>query len=307
MSNDPLPTNSTSDSTTHTPSVQPEKQRRKFVPQLYHLYPIFFSFAVTGILGIPFYVSGFEPQKYSNFPDTYAGASLNALVFIATLTASATGMLLLVKRRKKRTLQSLVKAGLILMSFVVTLWYGTYVALIIDPSTDFTLQLLVISAAVAGALALLVYGKNKTLQALGVTTVGASTGLFLGESIPLLTAFAIILALVAYDTVSVFKGPIGALAKSVEIGDLTGAVFTYRDLTIGMGDIVFYSLVEAIALLQFGVIPFFAAGIGVIVGAYLGFKALSRFQVFPGLPFALLLGTGAMFGSVLALGVPIVW
>ncbi len=306
MSGVPQPTSSEAASQP-TSDVQPERQRRKFVPQLYHLYPIFFSFAATGILGIPFYLSGLQTEKITTFPDTAAGAGLNALIFIATLTASATGMLLLVKRRKKRALQGLVKAGLILMSFVVTLWYGTYVAALLDPSTDYSIQLLLLSACVAAGLGLLVYGKNKALQALGVTAIGASTGLFLGASIPLLTALAIVLALVVYDTVSVFKGPIGALAKNVEIGDLTGAVFNYRDLTIGMGDIVFYSLVETIALLQFGVIPFFAAGAGVILGAYLGFRALSRFPVFPGLPFALLLGAGAMFVSALVLGVPIVW
>ncbi|HZD12918.1 MAG TPA: hypothetical protein VE177_05300, partial [Candidatus Binatus sp.] len=207
-----------------------------------------------------------------------------------TLTFSATGMLLLVRRRKKRALQGLVKTGLILMSFVVTLWYSTSVG----AQWLFDWQVIILSIAVSSVLAILVFGKNKPLQAVGATTVGASTGLFLGASIPWLTSLAILGVLVIYDTVSVFRGPIGALAKSVDVGDLTGAVFNYRDLTIGMGDIVFYSLVETMALLNFGIPSFIGAGIGVIVGAYLGFRALSRFQVFPGLPFALLLGAGGM-------------
>ena len=291
------------------PEPAPEpggEQKRRFRPRLYHLYPILFSFLVTGIMGYPIFLSRITittpPVTY--FPDNPIGAGLNALVFIATLTVSATGMLLLVRRRKKRALQGLVKTGLILMSFVVALWYGSSIASILNsPVSD--AEILLLSAGISAVLAVLVYGKNKTFQAFGVTSVGASTGLFLGASIPLLTSLAILAALVVYDTVSVFRGPIGALARNVEVGDLTGAVFNYRDLTIGMGDIVFYSVVETVALLNFGIESFLAAGAGVIIGAYLGFRALSKYQVFPGLPFALLLGAGGMLAVALAQGLPI--
>lgn len=286
------------------PASEQGQEQRKFKPHFYHLFPILFSFLVTGVLGYPIFNARITAPPVTIFPDTPAGAGLNALVFIATLTVSATFMLLLVRRRKKRALQGLVKAGLILMSFVVALWYGSSVASILNsPVSD--AEILLVSIGVAAVLGVLVYGKNRALQAFGVTAVGASTGLFLGASIPFLTSLVILAALVVYDTVSVFKGPIGALARNVEVGDLTGAVFNYRDLTIGMGDIVFYSLVETVALLNFGIAPFLGAGVGVITGAYLGFRALSRYQVFPGLPFALLLGAGGMLAVALAQGLPI--
>jgi hypothetical protein len=287
-------------------SEEGQEERRKFKPHIYHLYPILFSFIATGILGYPIFLArnAIITPQFTYFPDNPIGAGLNALVFVATLTVSATGMLLLVRRRKKRALQGLVKAGLILMSFVVALWYGSTIASIVNsPISD--IEILLASIGIAAVLASLVYGKHKVLQAFGVTSVGAATGLFLGASIPLLTSLAILVALVLYDTVSVFRGPIGALARNVEVGDLTGAVFNYRDLTIGMGDIVFYSLVETVALLNFGIPSFLAAGAGVIIGAYLGFRALSRYQVFPGLPFALLLGAGGMLAVALAQGLPI--
>jgi presenilin-like A22 family membrane protease len=92
---------------------------------------------------------------------------------------------------------------------------------------------------------------------------------------------------------------VGALAKTIEEGDLPGAVFTYGDLTIGMGDMVFYSLVATTALVYyhsgpFGVLPFLAAAAGILAGTYLGFKALSKYEMFPGLPFSLLLGVAGM-------------
>src|SRR5256712_11365725 len=159
---------------------QAKEQKRKFRPRLYHLYPILFSFLVTGIMGYPIVLSRITittpPVTY--FPDNPVGAGLNALVFIATLTVSATGMLLLVRRRKKRALQGLVKAGLILMSFVVALWYGSSIAPFLNsPAAD--AEILLLSAGISAVLAVLVYRKNKTFPAFRVTSVGASTGLFL--------------------------------------------------------------------------------------------------------------------------------
>jgi len=68
-------------------------------------------------------------------------------------------------------------------------------------------------------------------------------------------------------------------------------------LTIGMGDLVFYSLVATIAMVTFGLISFFGAAVGILAGTYLGFRALSKFEMFPGLPFSLLLGVAGMLLS----------
>ncbi len=125
------------------------------------------------------------------------------------------------------------------------------------------------------------------------------TGLFLGASIPWLTALILAGALVLYDTLAVFRGPIGALAKSVEVSDLPGAVFTYKELSIGMGDMVFYSLLATTALWNFGALAFFSAAVGILAGTFLGFKALARYEMFPGLPFSLLLGLAGIGLAIL--------
>ena len=82
----------------------------------------------------------------------------------------------------------------------------------------------------------------------------------------------------------------------MDVEQLPGAMFNYQELTIGMGDMVFYSLL-AMTALTFGPVSFFGAGIGIIGGTFLGFKALTRFEMFPGLPFSLLLGIGGMFAG----------
>jgi presenilin-like A22 family membrane protease len=127
-----------------------------------------------------------------------------------------------------------------------------------------------------------------------VTALGALTGVFLGYSVGATTALVLVGALVVYDIVAVFRGPVGALAKAVEAGDLPGAMYTYGELTIGMGDLVFYSLVATTAMVFFGLFSFFGAALGILAGSYLGFRALSRYEMFPGLPFSLLLGVAGM-------------
>jgi hypothetical protein len=275
-----------------------EDEGRVFKPRPGHLYPVILSLAITGLLGIPFAVSDVEVMSVTPFQgDTYSGASLNALFFVIALAASATIMFLLVRRGKMGFLRGMIKAALVVVCFSVVFWYSTILFFLLgiplgEPAAS--TFLLAVSLGVGLGFALLVFGKGSTRQLVGVVLVSGFTGLFLGASIPLLTALILAGALVVYDVVAVFRGPVGALAKSLEMGDLPGAVFNYRELTIGMGDMVFYSLVATTALLNYGVFSFLAAGLGIILGTFLGFKALQRFEMFPGLPFSLIFGVAGM-------------
>src|SRR5437870_8078070 len=176
-------------------------------------------------------------------------------------------------------------------------------ATIVDLSTNlWTIVSLLLSLGIAAGIGLTVFGKGQTRQLSGVTALGALTGVFLGYSIGLITALVLVGALVVYDIVAVFRGPVGALAKAVEAGDLPGAMYTYGELTIGMGDLVFYSLVATTAIVSFGLLSFFGTAVGILAGSYLGFKALSKYEMFPGLPFSLLLGVVGMLLTAAATG-----
>jgi len=278
-----------------------EEEPRAFKPRLRHLYPVILSLAVTGVLGYPISNPN-QPVPQAQVTvfqgDTLSSASLNAVVFVIALGASATAMFLMVRRGRMKFIRSLIKAAVLIVSFAVAFWYATSILFLIpnSPSDPLaTILLLGVSLGTAIAIALTIFGKTKKYQLIGVTLIGALTGIFLGYSIGPLTALVLIGALVIYDIVAVFRGPVGALAKSIEEGDLPGAVFTYGDLTIGMGDMVFYSLVATTALVYFGgILSFFGAAIGILAGTFLGFKALSKYEMFPGLPFSLLLGVAGM-------------
>ncbi len=193
----------------------------------------------------------------------------------------------------------MVKVALIVVSFAVVFWYSSSILFLVGASlTDLsTLTLLGLSLVTAVAIGAMVFGKGKLRQLSGVTAVSALTGVFLGYSIGPVTAVVLVAALVIYDIIAVFRGPVGALAKTLEPGDLPGAMFSYGELTIGMGDLVFYSLIATTAMVYYGLFSFLWAAIGILAGTYLGFRALSKFEMFPGLPFSLLLGVAGMLLS----------
>jgi len=270
-----------------------------FKPRPRHLYPVILSLTVTGLLGYPISNQIVPQAQVTPFQgDSLSSAGLNALIFVIALGASATAMLLMVRRGRMKFIRSLIKVAVLVVSFAVAFWYTASILLLIPnspPDPLATIIILGVSLGTAIAIALTIFGKTKKYQLIGITLIGALTGIFLGYSIGPLTALVLIGALVIYDIVAVFRGPVGALAKTIEEGDLPGAVFTYGDLTIGMGDMVFYSLVATTALVYFGgVLSFFGAAIGILAGTFLGFKALSKYEMFPGLPFSLLLGVAGM-------------
>ena len=276
-----------------------EEENRAFKPRPRHLYPVILSLVLTGALGYPIANQQVPPIQVTPVQgDTPGSASLNAVFFVIALGASATVMLLLIRRGRMNLIRSLIKVSVLIVSFAVAFWYVSSILYILpnSPSDPLaTIILLAVSVGTALAVGFTIFGKAKKYQLIGVTLIGALTGIFLGYSIGRLTALVLVGALVIYDIVAVFRGPVGALAKKIEEGDLPGAVFTYGDITIGMGDMVFYSLVATTALVYFGgVVSFLGAAIGIVAGTFLGFKALSKYEMFPGLPFSLLLGVAGM-------------
>src|SRR6266849_1201675 len=262
-----------------------ESESKVFKPRPKHLLPVFLGLLATGILAYPIWLVAPAQAQVTPFDvNSVTGASLNAVVFVFALGASATVMFLLVRRGRMRFIRRLIKGALVLVSFAVAFWYSTSIlASVVDLSTNlWTSVSLLLSLGVAAAIALTIFGKGQSRQLSGAT------------------ALVLVAALVVYDIVAVFRGPVGALAKAVEAGDLPGAMYTYGELTIGMGDLVFYSLVATTAMVYFGVFSFFGAALGILAGSYLGFRALSKYEMFPGLPFSLLLGVAGMLLTAIA-------
>src|SRR3989442_1439619 len=176
-----------------------EEERRAFKPRPRHLYPVILSLAVTGILGYPISNQIVPQAQVTPFQgDSLGSAGLNAVIFVIALGASATAMLLMIRRGKMKFIRSLIRAAVLVVSFAVAFWYASSILFLIPNSPSDPL----------------------------------ATVILLGVS----------------------------LGTAIAIG-----------------------------------LTFFGAAIGILAGTFLGFKALSKYEMFPGLPFSLLLGVAGMF------------
>jgi hypothetical protein len=262
------------------------------------LLPEIFSIALAGILTYSLQASSAQITPITVFPETASGITLNAGIFVVAMAAIGTMMYLFVKYGLKRIVRYLINIALLALVFFLFTWYGSlYSNYLPNFLTSTSWAWLLVSAVAAVALALAIHKSKGAPHLAAMILIGGMTGTFLGVSIPTLTAVVLLVALAAYDLFAVYKGPIGKMAQSTDLEEFTGAVFTYGDLTVGMGDMVFYSMLASNSMVNFGLAPFVAAAVGLILGAYLGFKMLEGRDMFPGLPFAIILGLVFMYAT----------
>ena len=253
--------------------------------------PIFVALLVAGVLTYGLQASKAEVIAITVFPETPSGATLNASIFVVMMAAAATLIYLLLKYRRKRVVKYLLEAAIFFVAFFLLNWYGELYATQLAPIVDvYSYGWLVATSIASGLILAGLYKGSERIRLVSVTIVGSLTGTFLGASVPTLTAVVLLAALAIYDLVSVYRGPIGKIAEMADLEEFKGAVFTVGDLTIGMGDLVFYSMLVSNAMINFGLLVYIGAFVGVAVGSFLGFRMLERREVFPGLPIAIGLG-----------------
>lgn len=269
---------------------------KKFKAKPTQLIPEVFAIALAGLLTFSLQSSNAPIVPITVFPETTSGITLNAGIFVALMAATGTVMYLFIKYGLKRLVRYLISLALLALLFFLFTWYGSLYANYLPAFLSFTSYgWLLLSLVGAAVLGLLIYKAKGAKHLVGIVLIGGLTGTFLGVSIPTLTAVALLLALAGYDLFAVYKGPIGKIAESTDLEEFTGAVFTYGDLTVGMGDMVFYSMLASNSMMNFGPLPFLAAAVGLVIGAFLGFKMLEGRDMFPGLPFAIILGLVFMY------------
>jgi presenilin-like A22 family membrane protease len=267
-----------------------------FKASFVQVVPIIIALLLAGFLTYGLQASGAEVAAITVFPETPSGATLNASVFVIMMAAAATSIYLLLKYQRKRIVKYLITAAMFFVAFFLLNWYSGLYADQLAPLVDIYGLGWIVTTGVAAVLLMLGLHKGpETVRILSVTIVGSLTGTFLGASIPTLTAVVLLAALAIYDLVSVYRGPIGKIAEIADLEEFKGAVFTVGDLTVGMGDLVFYSMLVSNAMISFGTLAYLGAFAGVAAGSYLGFKMLERREVFPGLPIAVGLGLAVMF------------
>jgi len=259
------------------------------------IIPVIAALLLSGVLTFGLQASKAEVPAITVFPETPSGATLNASLFVVMMAVAATLIYLLVKYQRKQIVKYLITGAMFLLAFFLLNWYSELYATQLSPILDVYGYGWVGLTGLSSALLLMGLHKGpQSIRLLSVTIVGSLTGTFLGASIPTMTAIVLLGALAVYDLVSVYRGPIGKIAEMADLEEFKGAVLTVGDLTIGMGDLVFYSMLVSNAMVNFGTLAYLGGSAGVVVGSYLGFKMLERREVFPGLPLAISCGLAAM-------------
>src|SRR5712692_5866408 len=124
-----------------------EEEHRAFKPRLRHLYPVILSLAVTGLLGYPISNPNQPVPQAQVTPfqgDTLSSAGLNAVIFVIALGASATAMLLMVRRGRMKFIRSLIKAAVLVVSFAVAFWYTASIFLLIPMPLSDTITTIIV-------------------------------------------------------------------------------------------------------------------------------------------------------------------
>jgi type IV secretory pathway VirB2 component (pilin) len=139
-----------------------------------------------------------------------------------------------------------------------------------------------------------VFVKNRPwLSTVILALVGAEVGSFFAFTLPLFTALLLPVAFSLYDIYAVFRGPLKQLIAVDSTVALVGMSIKAGEFTLGLGDVVFYTMLPAIAFRpDLGLSPYVpfemiaAIDAGVVATLYL----LSKKRLLPGLPIPMLLG-----------------
>ncbi len=279
------------------------KEQDKFKFQIVYLVPILASI-IFG-LGCAYLL---VPQSSESIPvtpipdNTPAGPFGNALYFVVLVAISATVFYVLLKRRSKKIIKALIVVAMTTASLLLSLVYLSALSAFFP-----ILNILVIplSLVFTALFDLAIFRFGNISRNVSVVLIGGALGIFFGKFIPLYSAVLILAFLAVYDVIAVYRGPVGKIAQSSGgLDDLQGLSFAFKDIQMGLGDLVFYSMLTGVMFFTFqpNILPVIIAVVGIMAGSIITFYMLERKGIFPGLPFPIMLGlTGGLITGLLIL------
>jgi hypothetical protein len=131
---------------------------------------------------------------------------------------------------------------------------------------------------------------NVWLSSAILAFVGAEVGSFFAETLPPATALILPIAFSLYDIYAVFRGPLKALIGVNPNIALVGMSIKAGEFTLGLGDIVFYTMLPSLALFKLGVFPSIYTILAIDAGMVFTLYLLSKKRLLPGLPIPMFLG-----------------
>jgi presenilin-like A22 family membrane protease len=266
----------------------------RFRFQIVYLFPILASL-VFG-LGCAYLLMP-QPQStaipVTPIPNNTPAAPVgNALYFVVIVAISAAVFYLLIKRRSKRIIKGLIVVAMTTASLLLSLVYLNAI-LGYFPSLDTLLVLILLSVAITVLFDFAIFRLGSIPRNIAVVGIGGALGIFFGFSIPLWSAVLILAFLAVYDVFAVYRGPVGKIAQSSGgMDQLQGLSFAFKDIEMGLGDLVFYSMLTGAMFFSFlpSILPCLVSIVGIMAGSIITFFMLEKKGIFPGLPFPIMLG-----------------
>ncbi|MDW8084287.1 MAG: presenilin family intramembrane aspartyl protease [Candidatus Caldarchaeum sp.] len=209
---------------------------------------------------------------------------INTLIVLGVIFAGSVLMVILLKHR--RVLRFFVMAVLFLTASAVTFFYFLL---------SFNADLSVVSAVsfVVGVLVVFgVFSSREWVNVFASAYVASSCGVVFGYSMPFWTSFVLLVAVSLYDTVAVFKGHLKVLGQ-IDLTEVKGLVVSFHGLSIGLGDLFFYTVLFSFVTTNFGWLPGMFSIAGLLSGYLLTLKLAQKRAVFPGLPITLITALAA--------------
>lgn len=235
-----------------------------------------------------------EIPKYANPIEALLNPKpyLNAVLFIILLTLGLFLNYFLIKKNLRKILKFLFLISFSMLVFSLLTFYTFIINAIMgidnfnisNISYFLTFLLLII-------IIKMLYSKKDLVRLLAAISIGSGAGSALGFFIPYWTSILILIFVSIYDIIAVFKGPLKKLfEKDVDLTIFRFALINFKGLIIGLGDIVFYSLLISFSFINFGLISAIIASIGIIIGSCITLSLLKRDYPFPGLPIPIFVG-----------------
>ena len=273
-------------------------ETEEFKAKPIYLIPIFASL-MTGLgFSVLLLLRPIASLPVTPFPETPSGQFSNALYFVVLIAIAATVFYFLIKWKSRKLITFLIGFALTTASLLLSAFY---LFALLSSLPNWFFYVLVVSIIVTAVFDIAIFRGSEAMRNLIVVLLGGALGVFLGWSIPLASAILILVFLAVYDIVAVYKGPVGKIASS-GLDQLKGLSFSFKDIQMGLGDLVFYSMLCAVMLLNSdfgGIAPYVGSLAGVMVGSFFTFRILERKGVFPGLPLPIFLGiAGGLLGAL---------
>jgi len=269
-------------------------ETEEFQAKPVYLIPILASLIVGSGFAYLLNLTQVATLPVTPFPETPSGSLSNALYFVVIIAAAATVFYLLIKWKSRRMITVLIGFALTAASLLLSAFY---LSALLSSFPNWETYVATLSIVITVLFVFAVFRGGNIARNVVVVFLGGALGVFLGWSIPIVSALMILAFLAVYDVIAVYKGPVGKIASS-GLDQLKGLSFSFRDIQMGLGDLVFYSMLCAAMLRGFSWVSYVFSFVGVLAGSFVTFLVLEKKGIFPGLPIPIFLGlAGGLLGS----------